>query len=64
MIIYSKTILEKMNFLDEWYAHNYYLSIQDQLSFIPLINKYNVQVWGIPQYVFNMPFVEHEYGLK
>lgn len=64
MIIYSNKIVSKENFLEEWYAHNYYYSIQDQLSFAYLINKHRINVWQIPQYVFNMPFTEHEYGIK
>jgi len=63
MIIYSKSILEKKRLLEEWYAHNYYLSIQDQLSFPYLLYKYkDVRVSSIPQYVFDMPFSSHEYG--
>lgn len=63
MIIYSKSILEKKNFLDKWYAHNYYYTIQDQLSFLYLLEECKINIWGIPQYVFNMPFTNHEYGL-
>ncbi|HOU69647.1 MAG TPA: hypothetical protein PKW49_13905 [Paludibacteraceae bacterium] len=65
MIIYSKTILEKekCKFLEEWYAHNYYFSIQDQISFPFLVHKYyNVRVKSVLQYVFDMPFSCHEYG--
>jgi len=63
MIIYSSKILGKTDFLDEWYAHNFFFSIQDQLSFPYLCKKYNIDVIGIKQDVFNMPFTKHEYGL-
>lgn len=64
MIIFSKNIIKKKEFLEDWYSNNYYFSIQDQISFAYLINKHHINVWQIPQYVFNMPFTEHEYGIK
>lgn len=64
MIIYSKGILAKKDFFEDWYSNNYHLTIQDQISFAYLIKKHRINVWQIPQYVFNMPFTEHEYGIK
>lgn len=61
MMVYSSRILGKTDFLKEWYAHNFYLSIQDQLSFPYLAKKYNIEIQGVLQDVFNMPFVNHEY---
>lgn len=63
MIIYSSKMLGKTDFLEEWYAHNYYLSIQDQLSFPYLCKKYIIAVQGVKQDIINMPFARHEYGL-
>lgn len=62
MIIYSSKILNKKAFLEEWYSHNYYFSIQDQLSFPYLCYKHKINVKGIEQRVFDMPFVTHEYS--
>ncbi|MGK0376618.1 MAG: hypothetical protein ACJA1Z_000416 [Patiriisocius sp.] len=62
MIIYSKSILKQKEFLEEWYAHNQYLSIQDQLSFPLLVKKYKLKVGALNQRVFDMPFTTHEYG--
>ena len=64
MIIYSKRMLGKTQFGDEWYAHNCHYTIQDQLSFPFLCQKHGVKVASVCQDVFNMPFVEHEYGIK
>lgn len=64
MIIYHSNILGKKEFLEEWYSHNYYLSIQDQLSFPYLCQKHNINVIGINHDVCNMPFATHIYGLK
>lgn len=62
MIIYSSRMLGKTQFGDEWYAHNCYFTIQDQLSFPFLCKKHNITVASVCQDVFNMPFVKHEYG--
>lgn len=64
MIIYSNRMLGKTQFGDEWYAHNCHYTIQDQLSFPFLCKKHNISVASVCQDVFNMPFVEHEYGIK
>lgn len=62
MIIYNKSMLNSTNILDLWYAHNFYLSIQDQLSFPYVLSKFPVKIFGVRQDVFNMPFVRHEYS--
>lgn len=62
MIIYSNNILNKKEFCEEWYAHNVHFSIQDQISFPFLCKKHKIKVCPIFQYVFDMPFVIHEYG--
>lgn len=62
MIVYSKSILAKKKFCEEWYAHNVKFSIQDQISFPYLCKKYGIKVCPIFQYVFDMPFAIHEYG--
>lgn len=64
MIIYSKSILDKQAFCEEWYAHNVFYSIQDQVSFPYLVNKYGIKVFDVQQCVFEMPFVSHEYSRK
>ena len=62
MIIYSKSIFQKKEFCEEWYAHNSYYSIQDQLSFPILVNKYKLKVYPVVCRVFDMPFTWHEYA--
>ena len=64
MIVYSKSIMEKKRFCEEWYAHNCYYSIQDQVSFPFLVQKYKLRVCSIHQRVFDMPFTWHEYARK
>ena len=61
-IIYSKRILQYKNFLEEWYAHNYYYTIQDQLSFPYLCRKHNVNVLGVKQRIYDLPFTTYFYG--
>lgn len=63
MIVYSSRMLGKTQFGEEWYAHNCHFTIQDQLSFPFLCKKHNVNVASVCQDVFNMPFVNHEYGI-
>lgn len=62
MIVYSSKMLGKTQFGEEWYAHNFHYTIQDQLSFPFLCEKHNINVASVCQDVFNMPFVKHEYG--
>lgn len=62
MIIYSSEMLKKKLFCEEWYAHNVFYSIQDQISFPYLCKKYKIKICPIFQYVFDMPFAIHEYG--
>lgn len=62
MIIYSKSMLDKQYFSEEWYAHNYYYSIQDQVSFPFLVKKHKINVCPVYQRVFDMPFAIHEYS--
>lgn len=64
MIIYNKKILRKCDFLEEWYAHNFYYSIQDQLSIPYLQQKYDINIVAVVQNVMNMPFCRHEYFIK
>lgn len=61
LIIYSKDILNKKLFLEEWYLHNYFFTIQDQLSLPYVIHRYNINVHGVKQDVFNTPFVRHNH---
>lgn len=61
MIVYSKSMLKKKAFCEEWYAHNYYYTIQDQVSFPFLLQKHKLKVWNWNQMVFEMPFTIHEY---
>lgn len=64
MIIYNASILNKKQFCEEWYAHNYYITIQDQLSFPFLVQKNNIKVCEVVQRVFDMPFSDHEYSYR
>ena len=61
-LLYSKKILLHKDFLDEWYAHNYYYTIQDQLSLPYLLNKYNIDVCPLKQSVFDLPGTKYGYN--
>lgn len=59
-LLYSRNILNHKDFLDAWYAHNFYYSIQDQLSLPYLLQKYNIDVCPLQQSVYQLP--ETRYG--
>lgn len=60
-LLYSRSILKHKEFLDAWYAHNYYYTIQDQLSLPYLLQKFNVDVFPIKQSVFKLPGTHYGY---
>lgn len=62
LIIYNRNIICKKEFLEEWYAHNFFYSIQDQLSFPYLVQKHRIKIATIIQDVMKMPFSSHEYN--
>ncbi len=61
IIIYSNKILNKKGFLEEWYAHNFYFTIQDQLSFPYLIALHKVKVGIITHSVFETGVAIHNH---
>jgi len=61
VMVYSNKMLQKKEFLDDWYTHNYYFSIQDQLSFPYLISKHNINVGTINQSIFDTGFTSYKY---
>lgn len=62
MIIYSSKIVGKSQFAEEWYAHNCYFTIQDQISFPFVSKKHNINLASIGQSVYEIPFLTHEYA--
>lgn len=46
-LLFSAKVLSHEGFLNTWYAHNYYYSVQDQLSIPYLLKKYCVDVCPI-----------------
>lgn len=61
LMIYSKEILAKKEFLEEWYAHNYYFTIQDQLSLPYLTSKHHIKIKAIEQEAFELEFAKHNH---
>ena len=61
MIVYSYRMVAKSQFAEEWYAHNYYFTIQDQISFPFVSKKHNIRFASIGQSVYEVPFLTHEY---
>lgn len=62
MIVYSSRMTAKSQFAEEWYAHNCYFTIQDQVSFPYVSKKHNIKVVSIGQNVYEVPFLTHEYA--
>lgn len=62
MIVYSSKMIAKSRFAEEWYAHNCYFTIQDQVSFPFVSKKHNIKVVSIGQSVYEVPFLTHEYA--
>ena len=60
-MIFSRAVLEHKDFLEMWYAHNYYYSIQDQLSLPYLINKYSINLYPLPYSVYHLPGTKYGY---
>lgn len=60
-ILYSKNILKHKDFLDSWYAHNYYYTIQDQLSLPYLLQKHNIDVCPLAKSVYKLPGTHYWY---
>jgi len=61
VMIYSKNILENKEFLESWYAHNYYFTIQDQLSFPYIIATSKISVGVIDQSIYNTGYTRYRY---
>lgn len=61
MIVYSSKMLAKSQFAEEWYAHNCFFTIQDQISFPFVSKKHNLKVASVSQSVYEVPFLTHEY---
>lgn len=62
MIVYSYRMLAKTQFAEEWYAHNCYFTIQDQISFPFVSEKHRIKVASVGQSVYEVPFLTHEYS--
>lgn len=62
MIVYSSRMIAKSQFAEEWYAHNCYFTIQDQISFPLVSKKHNITLASIGQSVYEIPFLTHEYA--
>jgi len=60
-LLYSRNILVHKRFLDEWYAHNFYYSIQDQLSLPYLVQKHGIDVFPLEMNVGRLPGVKYGY---
>jgi len=60
-LVFSKRILQHKEFLDDWYGHNFYYTIQDQLSLPYLCNKHKIKVYSIKQRIYDMPFTKYNY---
>ena len=60
-LLYSKNILKHKDFLDAWYAHNYYYTIQDQLSLPYLLQKHNIDVFTLEEIVYKLPGTHYWY---
>ncbi len=60
-MLYSKNILKHKEFLDAWYAHNYYYTIQDQLSLPYLLQKHNIDVCPLEEIVYKLPGTKYGY---
>lgn len=60
-LIFSKNILKQKEFLDDWYGHNYFFTIQDQLSLPYLCFKHKIKVCSIKQRIYDMPFTMYNY---
>lgn len=60
-MLYSKRMLNHKDFLDAWYAHNYYYTIQDQLSLPYLVQKYKIDVCQLEQSVYKLPGTKYGY---
>lgn len=53
-LLFSEKILSREGFLNAWYAHNYYYTIQDQLSFPYLLKKFDVDVCPLNNKVYQL----------
>ena len=62
MIVYSSKMVGKSQFAEEWYAHNCFFTIQDQISFPFVSKKHNLKVASVSQSVYEVPFLTHEYS--
>ena len=60
-LLYSASILNHKDFLDAWYAHNYYYTIQDQLSLPYLLHKHNIDVLPLEESVYQLPGTHYGY---
>lgn len=60
-LLYSRNILNHKDFLDAWYAHNYYYTIQDQLSLPYVLQKYHIDVCPLQHSVYQLPGTRYGY---
>lgn len=60
-LLFSDKILLHDDFLNAWYAHNYYYSIQDQLSIPYLLKKFNVDVCPLDTKVYQLEGTKYGY---
>ncbi len=60
-LVFSKNILKQKEFLDDWYGHNYFFTIQDQLSLPYLCFKHNIKFYPVKQRIYDMPFTMYDY---
>lgn len=61
-LLFSDKIMSHKDFLNAWYAHNYYYTIQDQLSFPYLLKKYEIDVHPLNKKVYKLEGTSYGYN--
>jgi hypothetical protein len=61
--VYSKKLIlnKNYNLLTDWFFHNCYWSIQDQLSFPYLLHKHNVKYKTFETNIYSSDYIKHGY---
>jgi hypothetical protein len=61
--VYSKNLIlnKNYNLLTDWFFHNCYWSIQDQLSFPYLLHKHNVKYKTFETNIYSSDYIKHGY---
>ena len=61
-LLFSSKIMMHKDFLNAWYAHNYYYTIQDQLSFPYLLKKFGIDVHPLNKKVYKLEGTSYGYS--